>query len=239
MPDSLYDEPAYYRALFQERAADVAFYRAACAGAESVLELGAGEGRVSLALAADGARVVAVEQAVAMLAGLEARRAEAPAEVAARVEPVRADATTLRLEARFGRVILPFNVIAHFHDDAALGALLAVARAHLAPGGRVALDSLTPDDGLRDGAAAVPRLVHPRTGAVCRLEERYTWDAASAVLTVETVLVERETGARQSLTLRIRQRTEAEVADALAEAGLRVIERASLGDAVAFVAEAR
>jgi hypothetical protein len=62
--DTLYDEPAYYRALFAERTRDVRFYREVCGEdgvARDVLELGAGDGRVSLALAEDGHRVVELE----------------------------------------------------------------------------------------------------------------------------------------------------------------------------------
>lgn len=235
MPDTLYDEPAYYRMIFRERTADVAFYREACAGASRVLELGAGDGRVSVALARGGVDVVAVERSEPMLSGLEARLAEAPDEVRARVRPVRADARTIRLGERSDRVLVPFNGVAHFHDDADLDALAATARAHLAPGGAFVLDALIPDPALREGAASVPRVVHPRTGRVCRLEERYAHDEATGLLTITTALIDRETGDEQRLTLTLRQRDPDELRAALETRGWRVRAQEDLGDARAFV----
>src|SRR5687768_12697709 len=58
--DTLYSESAYYRMLFAERTRDLAFYLDATHGADSVLELGVGTGRIATALAAQGRRVLGV-----------------------------------------------------------------------------------------------------------------------------------------------------------------------------------
>lgn len=226
MSDSLYTEPALYRALFRERARDVAFYVDACAGAHTVLELGAGEGRVSAALAERGHAVTAVERSPDMLAALEARGAG--------VRVVLGDMRTVRLEQRFDRVLVPFNGIAHLHADEDLDALFDSARAHLSEEGALVLDSLIPDPGLYEGGgASVPRLEHPRTGEVCRLEEHHRWDPP--ILTIRTELTARLSGEVQVLELALRQRTPEELAAALEAHGWRIERREDLGDAVAFV----
>lgn len=227
MSDSLYSEPALYRALFRERTQDVAFYADVCAGARSVLELGAGEGRVSVALAERGHAVTAVERSAEMLAALVARGGG--------VTAVQGDMRTVRLDARFDRVLVPFNGVAHLHADGDLRALLDTARAHLAEGGCVALDVLVPDPRLYEGGGAtVPRVEHPRTGAVCRLEERYVWDPP--ILTIRTELTERLSGDTQVLELSLRQREPEELEAALVAHGWTVERREDLGDAVGFVA---
>lgn len=238
--DSLYDESAYYRMLFAERAQDLPFYLRATAGlddASEVLELGVGEGRVAFALAAAGRRVVGVDASASMLAALEQRRAGTPNSC---VEAILGDSRTLRLGRRFARVLCPFNGIAHFHDDDALAAFFETVRAHLAPEGRFAFDVMIPDPALMaGGAASVPWLRHPRTGAICRMEERYAYDAARRVLTITTTLIERERDARQVLTLSLRQLPAEETTTLLARHGFEVLARSDeIGDSLAYVCRA-
>ncbi len=237
--DSLYSESAYYRMLFAERAHDVPFYLRVTddLGDGEVLELGVGDGRVALPLAAEGRRVTGIDLSESMLAALEARLTEAPEEVRARVHHQRADTRTLRMDRRFARVLCPFNGVAHFHDAEALAQLFATVRAHLAPGGLFAFDVMIPDPALlAGGASSVPWLRHPRTGAVCRLEERYEYDAISQVLTITTTLIERETDATQTLTLALRQLFPEETRLLLARHGFTIVERTrELGDSLAYV----
>lgn len=241
--DSLYSESAYYRMLFAERTQDLPFYLRVTEGlreGEEVLELGVGDGRIALPLAAEGRRVTGVDRSESMLASLERRLTELPAEVASRIRAVHGDTRTLRLEQRFARVLCPFNGLAHFHDDDALGAFFGTVRAHLMPGSLFALDVMIPDPALHaGGAATVPWLRHPRTGAVCRMEERYEYDSEARVLTITTVLIERESGARQELALSLRQFAPGELEGLLARHGFEIIERTDeLGDSLAYVCRA-
>src|SRR5580698_9926130 len=85
-----YADAALYDYEYRRRRADVTFYRelARRRGADRILELGAGSGRVTVPLARDGRAVVALDQSAAMLAMLAARVARLPAAVADRITPV-------------------------------------------------------------------------------------------------------------------------------------------------------
>ncbi len=86
----------------------------------SVLELGAGVGRVAGPLARLGHAVTAVDDSPAMLAAMDPD-----------VQPVLDDARSVRLGRRFDVVLL----LSHLLDDPRGEQFLATAIAHLAPGG--------------------------------------------------------------------------------------------------------
>jgi len=244
MEDTLYTETAYYRMLFRERAHDVPFYVGftddLADGAE-VLELGVGDGRMAFALAERGRRVFGVDASPHMLEALEERRAAAEGAAADRVRSQLADSRTVRLGRRFSHVTCPFNGMGHFHDLEALAEVLETVKAHLAPGGRFAFDVMIPDARLlAGGASSVPRLEHPRTGAICRLEETYEYDAIRQVLTIRSHLVERETAERQTLALLLRQLFPQETLLLLERHGFEVVRRSEeLGDSLAYVCTPR
>lgn len=235
MPE-LYTESALYRMLFSERTADVAWYRALVAEHGSpVLELGVGDGRVALALADEGHEVVGVDRSPEMLAALEERREGRS------VETQLSDARSVRLGRRFPVVTFPFNGIAHLHGPEDQAAVLDTVKAHLESRGVFAFDVMIPDPSHRAGSTGfVPRLVHPRTGAVCRMEERHTFDAETEVLTITTTLVDRLSGETQTLTLALRQLEPQQTDRMLAYHGLTIVERsAAIGDSLAYVCRVR
>ncbi len=119
-------------------AGDVEIYAGLAPAGGSVLELGAGTGRVAFALAERGLTVAGIELAPAMLAQGQARRAALPAEVAARVELRRGDMTALDLKRTFDLVACPFFTLAHVPAGAAWRNTFATAARHLAPGGLAA-----------------------------------------------------------------------------------------------------
>ncbi|MGD1051464.1 MAG: class I SAM-dependent methyltransferase [Solirubrobacteraceae bacterium] len=98
--------------------------------AGAVLDVGAGTGRVALALARAGHSVLALERDAA-LAGELARRAEGLA-----VEVIRADACSFTLAAPVALAIVPMQTIHLFADR---DAFLRCARGSLAPGGLLAV----------------------------------------------------------------------------------------------------
>lgn len=110
-----------------------------------MLELGAGAGRVSLALAREGFEVLALEPAPAMRALGETRSREAGLEGA--IAWVDGDMRRLDLGRRFPLVIAPFHALMHLHtleeQDAALRGVLA----HLEEGGAFATDVFVPSFG--------------------------------------------------------------------------------------------
>jgi SAM-dependent methyltransferase len=149
----LYADADLYDLLHDGYRDDLGFYRGLAEDfGGPVLELGAGSGRVTVALARAGFEVVAVEPAAAMRARGAARLAAAG--VADLVAWLEADARALALGRRFPLVIAPFHMLMHLatldDQDAALGA----AHAHVASGGAFATDVYVPRFG-PDGVVRV------------------------------------------------------------------------------------
>jgi SAM-dependent methyltransferase len=118
---------------------DIELYADLAPAGGSVLELGAGTGRVALALAERGFSVEGIDLAPAMLVQAEAKRAQAPEEVARRLSFRRADMTALSLGRKFDAVICPFFGLAHLPAGSAWRNVFAVIARHLKPGGRSAV----------------------------------------------------------------------------------------------------
>ena len=124
---------------------DVGWYRQraqACGGA--VLELGAGTGRVTLAIAEAGVSIHALDSSREMLGALRTKLAAAPSAVRDRVTLVQGDMRTFDLEERFALAIAPFRAFLHNITDEDRLATLARVRHHLRPGGRFAFNVYHP-----------------------------------------------------------------------------------------------
>jgi ubiquinone/menaquinone biosynthesis C-methylase UbiE len=183
-----YEDPELYDFEYRDHRHDIRWYRdlarALGAGLE-ILELGAGTGRISLPLAADGHRVTAVDRMPAMLDRLQAKLAQQPA-VGHRVEPVLGDITAIPLpDASFDLVIAPFNVLMHLYRWQDLLACFREARRVLVPGGTFALDVLLPDlEWLgwdQEERHSVTYFTHPRTGASMVYSTNHTYDPDTQV----------------------------------------------------------
>jgi SAM-dependent methyltransferase len=120
-------------------AGDIDLYAGLAPAGGSVLELGAGGGRIAFALAERGHPVVGVDLAPAMLKRARTRLAEASAEVARRLEFRQGDMTALDLKRTFDLVICPYFTLAHVPSGAAWRNTFAVIARHLAAGGAAAV----------------------------------------------------------------------------------------------------
>lgn len=146
--NDLYDAPWLYDLQHDGYRDDLAFYRRLAEDqAGPVLELGAGTGRVTIALAAAGLPVVALEPNDAMRARAAERLAalaETRPDAAAHVRLVAGDARTLALGERFALVLAAFNTLMHLERVEEQDAALARVRDHLSPGGAFACDVFVP-----------------------------------------------------------------------------------------------
>lgn len=181
--------------------ADLAAWRSLVGGAPSdVLDLGAGSGRVSLALARDGHAVTAVELDPTLLAALAERAGDLP------VEPVLGDIRALELGGRrWPLVIVPMQTVQLLGGVAGRRAMFAGIAAHLAPGGRVAVAIVTrfecfgaadgspvPDSLRADGAVYVskPLSVRARRGRIVVERERRVFTPGGPLQPAERDVIE-------------------------------------------------
>jgi len=107
--------------------------RLAAAGAGPILDIGAGTGRVTLELARGGHDVTALDSDSGLLAELVRRAAGLS------VSTVCADARSFTLDRTFGLVLVPMQTVQLLGGAAGRAAFLARTRAHLTPGGLIAI----------------------------------------------------------------------------------------------------
>ncbi len=137
---------ALYQLQYANYRDDIAFYArlAERLNATRILELGAGSGRVSIALARRGFEVTGLELSPKML---EIGR-ELAASQGVKVDFVLGDARDFKLEAQFPLVIAPFNALMHLYTVSDQDKALDCIKAHLKPGGVFAFDVYVPNFGL-------------------------------------------------------------------------------------------
>ncbi|MBP6629815.1 MAG: methyltransferase domain-containing protein [Kofleriaceae bacterium] len=228
-----YADAFRYDLEYRRRRDDVRAYlalatRLARPGA-TVIDLGCGTGRVTLPLARAGFRVVAVDRAPAMLAGLRARLDRASRMVRARVEVVSADLRDFELGVRAPLVIAAFNVVEHLYTRVEVDACLRRVGAHLDDDGRFAFDVQVPDLAwlLRDPTRrwARTRFTDPRTGHRVEYSTNHRYDPIGQIATIRLFDRDLVTGAERCVLLSQRKFFPAELEALVAHAGLRVEER--------------
>ena len=121
-----------FYAMLSPRGEPEIIHEAASHPAASVLELGAGAGRVTGPLAALGHRVVAVDESPEMLAHITTART-----ICSRIED-------LALEEQFDVVLLASHLI-NVPDDEERHSLLAACARHVSPSGCVLIEQHAPD----------------------------------------------------------------------------------------------
>jgi SAM-dependent methyltransferase len=170
-----YLDPLLYDFEYTDQRDDVDWYCELAdqrAIGKTVLELGAGSGRISIPMAQAGHRIIALDRMPVMLDHLRAKLellAQAGEGVAGVVEPRIGEMTYLPLDdASVGLVIAPFNVLMHLYTWRELLTCFREVYRVLQPGGVFGFDVLLPDfEWLRldpHERHAVTAFVHPRTG---------------------------------------------------------------------------
>ncbi|HWZ88985.1 MAG TPA: class I SAM-dependent methyltransferase [Polyangiaceae bacterium] len=119
---------------------DAAFYARFCAGARSVLELGAGYGRLVSALARARRLVVGLDCDAQLLAAAKRSLRSLPLAKGRSVRLVQGDMRSFELGQRFERVVLPYNGLYCLLTKRDALACFRAVRAALDPGGTFAFD---------------------------------------------------------------------------------------------------
>jgi len=129
---------------------DLAFYGAAAAGADRILDLGCGSGRLfGCWLTGQATEILGIDGSAALLERARQRVAAQPtlraAARAGRLRLKRADVRQLgRLRIGAFDLVVAAGVLPHMEDPTGAGQVLAGIRARLAPTGRAILDDLGP-----------------------------------------------------------------------------------------------
>lgn len=132
------DAPSYER-RYEARSEDVDFYKLRGKG-KSILEYGAGAGRVTLPLARAGSEILAVDASAPMLELLRQRVLSEAAPTRKRITIKKGDMRTFSTSRRFDLVIAGFHTLCHLYSNDDIRSFLKRAYSHLKPGGCLEFD---------------------------------------------------------------------------------------------------
>ncbi len=226
----------FYALTHRGNPGDVAFYKQACAGAASVLELGVGYGRLLPALSEVAEIVVGLDREPLLLRAARRRLRDSPhdrrddSRVGA-VRLIRGDMQHFELGRQFERILLPFNGLYCLPGRRALSRCLRRIRDQLSPEGEFLFDVWAADEFQRRARSSAH---HDDDGAIVTLQHRgQLWDvfersrlrAALSRLDVTYTYVSRERGTRLQMQIGHRYVPLGELTRLLAEAGLAIRSR--------------
>ncbi len=160
--------------ILTQRTRDVSFYVAATRKyGDPVLELGCGTGRITIAVADAGYRIVGLDISERMLERAADKRGSLRREARERLHLVQGDMAQFQLGEKFRTVIIPFRPFQHLLElEQQIGCLECV-RKHLAPAGRLIVDFFQTD---------AERMHDPRFQQESRLTEYDLPDGRHVVL---------------------------------------------------------
>lgn len=147
--------PRWYTLLHAGNPGDLAFYIDSCHGATSVLELGAGIGRITMPLAHEVAHVVALEISAEMAQTLMDGRDRLSTDLKEKITVFRGDMRRFAFHRAFERIIIPYNSLLCLLSEADVLSCLTCCAQHLAPLGQLIFDFYdVPKESITDDAAA-------------------------------------------------------------------------------------
>jgi len=149
-PKALYDGfiADYYDSspMVTQRTQDIAFYvNAVKRYGDPVLELGCGTGRITMAIAEAGYRVVGLDLSERMLERAAEKRGTLRREARERIHLVQGDMTQFELGEKFRSIVIPFRPFQHLLEVETQVGCLNCVRRHLAPRGRLIVDFFQTD----------------------------------------------------------------------------------------------
>lgn len=211
-----------YASLHTGTEGDEDFYRAVCFGAERVLELGCGSGRILAALAGDVEDLHGVDSSEEALA---LSRAHLPASVKLH----RGEMETFDAGSGFDRVLIPFNGIYCLPDlDSVHRTFVRVEKA-LAPNGLLVFDgyagdAIHEDSTFEEGFDEEGEVAAVRArGKHWRVFERSEYERSAQRFTVQYRYVAEEDGEEIVATIRHRYLRLEETISLLQSAGLELV----------------
>ena len=185
-PDEYAPIADVYDAWCLEVTEDIPFYLGVTEGVQTpIVEIGAGTGRITLALAAAGRNVIAVDRSTSMLNQLAKKAVEA--QLTDLIEVRSADLLELKLTGKFERVLIPFRTLLHLRNDVERLQALGIARGLLKRKGLLAFDVFTPTP--TDIKATQRVWYHRDSGA----RERADWNRSDGTTKIEVQMRGRET----------------------------------------------
>ncbi|MFO7563394.1 MAG: class I SAM-dependent methyltransferase [Enhygromyxa sp.] len=202
-----YLDPILYDFEYADQEDDVDWYGALAderGAGKTVLELGAGSGRISIPIAMAGHRLIALDRMPAMLDHLFAKLdalAKAGEPVTGEVTRLVAEMTEIPLpDASVGLVIAPFNVLMHLYGWRELLACFREVHRLLEPGGSFAFDVLLPDlEWLRwdpNERHAMTHFEHPRTGQKLIYSTNHEYDPETQICHIRIYYDDARAGGR-------------------------------------------
>jgi SAM-dependent methyltransferase len=229
MPDPYARLAAYYDIENADLVDDLPAYAAlADRFGGPILDVGCGTGRVTFHLAQHGLRVVGVDLSPSMLKRACERAAHHDLDPA-RLEWVEADVTQLALDEDFGLAVFAYNGFMHLLTQADQIAALARIRAHLKPGGGLALDLPNPVEMFQAddvSSLVVERMfADPTTGATVIQQSLASLDRATQIMHLTWVYDSVDADGmlrRDMVPLRLRYTLAPEMRLLLDRAGLQV-----------------
>lgn len=211
-----------YAPLHQGNEGDEDFYRAVCAGADRVLELGCGSGRILAALADDVTDLFGVDSSEEALA--LARKDLPPS-----VELRRGSMETFEVGGGFDRVLIPFNGIYCLPDLESVQRTFVQVEKALAADGLLVFDGyagdpLHEDDSFDEGFDDEEEIATvDARGKRWRVFERSEYERVAQRFTVHYRYLADDDGEESLATIRHRYLRLEEALDALAHAGLEIV----------------
>jgi SAM-dependent methyltransferase len=137
--ESGYEEVGEFYDLFADNTDIPFFLNYARQTGSPILDLAAGTGRVTFALALKGFEVVALEQSTSMLSVARKKLLDVPTEVAKRIELIQGSMKKFSLNRKFSLIIVP-NSFGHLLTSATQLSMLHCVKEHLASDGVFILD---------------------------------------------------------------------------------------------------